>query len=215
MIFSVRWYHSTGFLCQGCGSSRNTGVTTLRSWQKIPPCPTEPEPASFRTHLLLAKAESMSGGGSPSGIMYLRDGRREQPSANSSTRDEDHAEAAHACPWWRRDAPAGHGGARSRKGGSQNEVCGKPVQEQDPGRALQTNRERSACWSRFPGSTCDPPMEPMLEKFMKKCSPWKARRVKKFVKDYLLWEGSHTGIGKRVCSLRRKLQHKKHVMNWP
>ncbi|TRZ26146.1 hypothetical protein HGM15179_000996 [Zosterops borbonicus] len=51
-------------------------------------------PDSSRTHLLLAKADPMSDGGSTSGIMYLRDGRREWCSANYSRRDEDRGEAA-------------------------------------------------------------------------------------------------------------------------
>lgn len=50
-------------------------VTSVRSCQKVPSCPTEPIPAGCKTDPLLAKAETISDGGSPSGIMYSRRGK--------------------------------------------------------------------------------------------------------------------------------------------
>jgi len=47
-----------------CGT---TGAASVRSCQKLPPCPIEPTPAGSDTDLLLAKAEPVSDG-SASGI---------------------------------------------------------------------------------------------------------------------------------------------------
>lgn len=52
-------------LVEGGGA---VGVASVRSYQKIPPCLTEPMPASSR----MAKAEPISQGGRASGIPYLR-----------------------------------------------------------------------------------------------------------------------------------------------
>ena len=59
-----------GFAWQGFGSGRATGVASVRSCQKLPPCLTEPMPAGSKTDPLLAKAEPISNGGSTSGITY-------------------------------------------------------------------------------------------------------------------------------------------------
>ncbi|GAB0204038.1 zinc finger and BTB domain-containing protein 5 [Grus japonensis] len=64
-----------------------------------------------------------------------------------------------------------------------------------------THGERSPCWSRFAGRTCDPvgdpcwsslvlkdctPWErPTLEQLVKNCSPWEGLTLEKFVKDCL------------------------------
>ena len=48
-----------------------TGVAPVRRCQKLPPCPTEPMPAGSKTDPRLAKAESISNGGSASGRTYL------------------------------------------------------------------------------------------------------------------------------------------------
>jgi len=47
-------------------------VASVRSCQKLPPCPIEPVPASSEMDLLLAKAEPISDSGSASVITYLR-----------------------------------------------------------------------------------------------------------------------------------------------
>jgi len=49
-----------------------TGVGSVRSCQKLPPCPIEPVPAGPKTNPSLAKAEPSTDGGSTSGIVYLR-----------------------------------------------------------------------------------------------------------------------------------------------
>ncbi|PKU38023.1 hypothetical protein llap_11679 [Limosa lapponica baueri] len=36
---------------------------------------------------------------------------------------------------------------------------------------------------------------PMLEQFVKNCSPWEGPMLEKFVKGCLLWEGPHAGTG--------------------
>ena len=36
---------------------------------------------------------------------------------------------------------------------------------------------------------------PMLEEFMKNCSPWEGPTLEQFMKNCLLWEGPHTGAG--------------------
>lgn len=46
-------------------------MVSMRSWQKFPPCPTEPMPGSSRMDLLLAEAEAISSGVSTSGITEL------------------------------------------------------------------------------------------------------------------------------------------------
>jgi len=83
-------------------------------------------------------------------------------------------------------------------------LCGKPVLEQAPGR-----RERSPCWRRFAGRTCDPLGDPRWSgPFLKDCSPqdgptlehfgvnfslWEGPTLEKFMEDCLLWEGPHAG----------------------
>jgi len=53
-----------------------TGVASVRSCRRLPLCPTEVMPASSNMDLLLANAESISEGGSTSGITYLRRGKK-------------------------------------------------------------------------------------------------------------------------------------------
>jgi len=48
----------------------------VRTCQKLPPCLTEPMPASSKMDLLLAKAEPISDSGSASGITCLRRGKK-------------------------------------------------------------------------------------------------------------------------------------------
>lgn len=47
-------------------------MASVRTCQKISPCPTEPVPASSKTDSSLAKAEPISDNGSSSVITYLR-----------------------------------------------------------------------------------------------------------------------------------------------
>lgn len=49
-----------------------TGVASVRSSQKLPPCLSKPIPASSKMNLMLAKAESISNDGSAPGITDLR-----------------------------------------------------------------------------------------------------------------------------------------------
>ena len=52
-------------------------MASVRSCQKLPPCPIEPMPAGSKMDLLLAKAEPVSDGGdNTSGVTYLRRGKR-------------------------------------------------------------------------------------------------------------------------------------------
>ena len=50
-------------------------MASVRSCQKLPPCPTEPMPIGSKTDPLLTKAEPISDGGSASGITDLRKGK--------------------------------------------------------------------------------------------------------------------------------------------
>ena len=77
-----------GFAWQGFGSEGTTGVSSVRSCQKLPLCPTKPMPASSKTDLPLAKAEPISDGGSASGITYLRKGKKLLHSSSCSRREE-------------------------------------------------------------------------------------------------------------------------------
>jgi len=49
-------------------AGETSGVTSVRSCQKFPPCPMEPSPAGSKMDPLLGKAEPISDGGSTSGI---------------------------------------------------------------------------------------------------------------------------------------------------
>jgi len=79
-LVTSKWFwfkgFSTGFAWQGSASQGATGVASVRSCQKLPPCPTEPTPAGSKTDFPLAKAEPISDGGSTSGITYLRRGEK-------------------------------------------------------------------------------------------------------------------------------------------
>jgi len=48
----------------------------VRRQQELPPCPTEPTPASSKMGLWLAKAQPVSNTGSNSMIAYLRRGKK-------------------------------------------------------------------------------------------------------------------------------------------
>ena len=61
-----------GFVWQGFGSGRVTGVASVRSCWKLPLYLTEPIPAGSKTDPLTAKAEPISNSGSASVITYLR-----------------------------------------------------------------------------------------------------------------------------------------------
>ena len=50
-------------------------MASVRSCQKLPPCPIKLMPAGSKTDPLLAKAEPISNSGSASGITYLRKGK--------------------------------------------------------------------------------------------------------------------------------------------
>jgi len=50
------------------------GVASVRSYQKLPPCPIEPMPVGPNMDPPLAKAEPISNGGSTSGITHFRRG---------------------------------------------------------------------------------------------------------------------------------------------
>lgn len=51
------------------------GVAFVRSWQMLPPCPTQPRPAGSKTEMPLAKAKLLHDSSSTSGIMYLGRGK--------------------------------------------------------------------------------------------------------------------------------------------
>jgi len=65
-----------GFAWQGFGSGGATGLASVRSCEKLPPCLTEPVPVGSKMYPLLAKAKPISDGGSASVITYLRRGRK-------------------------------------------------------------------------------------------------------------------------------------------
>ncbi|GAB0186125.1 mitochondrial enolase superfamily member 1 [Grus japonensis] len=58
------------------GGREAIGVASVRCHHKLPPCVTEPIPASSKMDLPLAKAEPISDSGSTSGITYLRKGKK-------------------------------------------------------------------------------------------------------------------------------------------
>jgi len=60
---------------QGFGSRGATGVASVRSCDKLPPCPIEPIPAGCKMDPLLAKAKQINDSGNTSGITYLRRGK--------------------------------------------------------------------------------------------------------------------------------------------
>jgi len=63
---------------QGFGSGRATGVASVRSCQKLPPCLIEPMSASSKMDPLLTEAEPINDSGSTSEIRYLRRGKNTQ-----------------------------------------------------------------------------------------------------------------------------------------
>lgn len=60
-----------GFVWPGFSSSEATGVASVRSSQKLPPCPTD-NGSQLQDRPVMAQAEPISTGGSTSGIMDLR-----------------------------------------------------------------------------------------------------------------------------------------------
>jgi len=72
---------SIGFARQGFGGRGAIGVGAVRRCQKLPPCPTEPMPASSKMDPLLGKAKPSSNGGGISVITWLR---RKKPLCNSN-----------------------------------------------------------------------------------------------------------------------------------
>ena len=99
--------------------------------------------------------------------------------------------AAHGGPWWSGSPPAACGGPRAGVGGCPKEAV--TLWEAHAGAGfcqdLWTHGERSPCQSRFAGRTCDPTVGrdytlwkgPMLEQFVKNCSPWERPTLEKFV----------------------------------
>ena len=65
-----------GFVLQGFGSGGAYRGGFCEKLEKLPPCLIQPVPAGSKTDTLLAKATPTSNGGSASGIMYLRKGRK-------------------------------------------------------------------------------------------------------------------------------------------
>ena len=65
-----------GFTWQGFSSRGSVGLASVRRYQKLFPCWTEPVPASSEMDPLLAKAEPISNVGSASVIAYLRKGKK-------------------------------------------------------------------------------------------------------------------------------------------
>jgi len=61
---------------QGFDSGGATGVASVTSCWKLPPCLINPVPAGSKTDPPLAKAKPISDSGSASGITYLRKGRK-------------------------------------------------------------------------------------------------------------------------------------------
>jgi len=69
LFVKVSKYNCIGFAWQNFGSGEATGVASVRSCQKLPPCPTKSiMSARSKTDLLLAKAEPINEGGSASVI---------------------------------------------------------------------------------------------------------------------------------------------------
>jgi len=68
-------YHCCGFVWQGLGSGGAIRVASVRSSEKLPPCLTEPMPASSKMDPPLAKAKPISNGSRSSVVTYLRRGK--------------------------------------------------------------------------------------------------------------------------------------------
>jgi len=86
-------------------------VASVRSCQKLPPCPTEPVPAGSRIDPPLAKAKPISDGGSSSGTTYLRRGEKLQrvrgvrPCERHNSADTKASEAGGGTPGARAEIP--------------------------------------------------------------------------------------------------------------
>ncbi|KAK4810932.1 hypothetical protein QYF61_013340 [Mycteria americana] len=193
-----------------------TGVTSVRRCQKLPPYRIEPVPAGSKTDPPLAKAETISDGGSTSVITYLRRGKKLL--CNSSrkrglrTCERNNSADTKVSEEGRRGGAPGTGAeiplqsvvktmvkqvvplqATKDHGGTDIHpaALGGP-HARAGGCALTLWRARAGV-----GSWQDlwPRRGPMLEQFMKNCSPWEGPMLEKVVKDCLLWVGPHTGAG--------------------
>lgn len=117
----------------------------------------------------------------------------------------------------------------------------RPWQSRDPPAAAEEpknvpngscNSSRSQHWSRFSGFFICDPMEdlcwsmlclkdftpwkrPILEQFMKNCSPQEREGLifVEFEEDYLPWKNTQTGAGETVLPLRRNMQYKHCVVS--
>ena len=131
-----------GYVWQNFGSKGSTGLASVRSCQKLPPCLTEPMPAGAKMDLLLAKTEPSSNGGSPSGITRLR---RKKPCVKghfaAGERSENSADTE-----------------VTEEGGGGAEVPLQPVEQTMVGQAVSLQpMEATPSWSRgMPEGGCDP-----------------------------------------------------------
>ncbi|KAK4830635.1 LOW QUALITY PROTEIN: hypothetical protein QYF61_012460 [Mycteria americana] len=75
-IFKSHLDRCIGFMWQILGSRGASGVASVRRHLELPPCQTEPVPASSKSDPPLAKAEPINNVGSASVITYLRRGKK-------------------------------------------------------------------------------------------------------------------------------------------
>jgi len=76
-----------GFAWQGFDSEGAIGSASVRSCEKLPPCLTEPVPASFKTDPPLAKDKPISNGGSASVITFKK-GKKKNCGETAAKREE-------------------------------------------------------------------------------------------------------------------------------
>ncbi|GAB0175689.1 EH domain-containing protein 4 [Grus japonensis] len=107
--------------------------------------------------------------------------------------------------------PAAQGGPHAGAGGCPKEAVAPWEARAGAGswQDLWPHEERSPCWSRFAGRTCDPMGDPTLEQSVpeglhpmegthphwKNCSPWEGLMLEKLMEDCLPWEGPQAGAG--------------------
>ena len=61
---------------------------------------------------------------------------------------------------------------------------------------LWTRGERSPCWRRFAGRTCDPMGDPYWSSlFLKDCTPWEGLMLEQLGENCLPWERPYAGAG--------------------
>ncbi|KAK4806162.1 hypothetical protein QYF61_001085 [Mycteria americana] len=88
------------------------------------------------------------------------------------------------CSTWR--TPRQSRWMRLKEAGTLWRACAGAGSWQD----LWTHEERSPCWSRFSGRTCDPVGDPCWSSlFLKDCAPWKGPTLEHFLKNCNPWEG--------------------------